>query len=80
MSRKCPQCKAATKTRTSIELSDTVWKGYHQCQNLHCGYAFITMTSVVGELNQTRPVLKETIPRNLLPQSNYGNGQLQLEV
>lgn len=80
MSKKCPLCKASTKTRSSIELSPTVWKSYHQCQNMHCGYAFITMTEVVGSLNQTRPVLKETIPPKMFPQSHYGNGQLNLEV
>lgn len=80
MAMKCPQCKATARTRCSLELSDTVRKSYHQCQNLHCGYAFITMTEVVGSLNQTRPVLKDSVPPNVLPQSNYGNRQLQLEV
>ncbi|MGJ3445087.1 ogr/Delta-like zinc finger family protein [Enterobacter sp. PTB] len=49
---KCPECRTASKTRTSEYLSNAVQRSYHQCQNLQCGLTFCTLTEVTHTLNR----------------------------
>jgi transcriptional regulator NrdR family protein len=79
----CPQCGANAHTRTSTRLSKMTIRQYHQCQNLECSFSFTTLNSV--ERAVTRRVKCEAvpegfIPRDALPLSHYGDGQLSLAV
>ena len=78
MAMRCPHCRAVTKTRTSVELSDLVRRSYHQCQNMLCGYCFTSMTQIDESLNQTQPVPGAVVPQDVFPRSHHGEDQLSL--
>ncbi|HFU6566114.1 TPA: ogr/Delta-like zinc finger family protein [Raoultella ornithinolytica] len=50
----CPHCGHAAHTRTSRRLSDFTVRQYHQCQNLECSAAFITLNAYEGLIPQRR--------------------------
>lgn len=77
---RCPKCRAATRTRTSEELSPLTRRSYHQCQNMHCGHTFTTMTQYEKAINDTKPTFEINIPQAAFPRSHIGDGQLTLEM
>lgn len=80
MAMRCPRCRAVAKTRTSVELSITVRRSYHQCQNMLCGYCFTSMTEIDGALNQTQPAPGALVPQDVFPRSHHGEDQLLLTL
>lgn len=80
MAIRCPRCRAVAKTRTSVELSPMVRRSYHQCQNMLCGYCFISMTSIEGSLNETTAAPGASVPKDVFPKSHIGENQLNLAI
>lgn len=70
MAMRCPRCRAVAKTRTSVELSVLVRRGYHQCQNMLCGHCFTSMTEIDAPLNQTQSAPGALVPEGIFPRSH----------
>ncbi|EFO3867380.1 ogr/Delta-like zinc finger family protein [Enterobacter kobei] len=82
---RCPFCGAMARTRTSRHLNEehTIYRQYHQCQNLECSRSFTTLNSVEREVTKragTAPLPPDFIPRDAFPASHYGRDQLSLSL
>ena len=82
---KCPHCGATARTRTSKPLNEehTIYRQYHQCQNMECGLSFTTLNSVekiVTRRERMDQVEPGFIPAGAFPVSHYGREQLSLTL
>ncbi|MDU1198837.1 ogr/Delta-like zinc finger family protein [Kluyvera ascorbata] len=82
---RCPHCGAMAHTRTSKHLNEekTIYRQYHQCQNMECGLSFTTLNSVekiVTKRERCEELSPDFIPAGVLPASHYGRDQLNLAI
>ncbi|TNL07001.1 hypothetical protein CYD30_18965 [Kosakonia cowanii] len=82
---RCPFCGAMARTRTSRPANEgrTIYRQYHQCNNLECSRSFTTLNGVEREVTKrgrTAPLPPGFIPRDAFPASHYGREQLNLEL
>jgi len=82
---KCPHCGATARTRTSKPLNEeqTIYRQYHQCQNMECGLSFTTLNSVekiVTKRERREKLAPDFIPAGVFPASHYGRDQLNLAI
>ncbi|MFC0139685.1 ogr/Delta-like zinc finger family protein [Erwinia mallotivora] len=82
---RCPFCCAMARTRSSRHLNEerTIYRQYHQCQNLECRRAFTTLNSVEREVTKRAGMAHlpaDFVPRDAFPASHYGREQLNLSL